>query len=374
MNEGKSDQTSIFAAEGTVAHALAEHCLNEQILSATDMVGKDMLDFDPDLAEQIADTGVDTVISLEMAEYIQVYLDYVRDYAMEAQVVMVEERVDFSEWVPDGSGTADFMALVDTHLHVFDLKYGKGVAVSAYENTQGMMYALGAIVKLNGYQITDVTIHIVQPRLDNISDYHRTKRQIVRWAENEVRPKALEALSPTAPLTAGEKQCQWCKAKGECPAYATFCLEKAVEGFDFIKPDMELKAVKKLDADDYNVLLPFLKMFKNWIDAVEDSAKDLLHSGEDIADFKLVEGRSNRVWLNEEDAAKKLKNKLDEDELFVRKLISPTQAEKLLGKNDPLFKNLVHKPEGKPTIAHKSDRRPAIAESRVAGFEFEKQP
>lgn len=371
MNEGKADTSSIFAAEGTVAHALGEYCLKNDIMDVFFMVGKDMLKYDKDLGKQIEGVDVPTVVTEEMADYIQVYVDYVRSYAEGAEVVMIERRVDFSNWVPAGFGTADAIILAGTHLHVIDLKYGKGVAVSAFENTQGMLYGLGSISTLVDRTIEDITIHIVQPRLDNISEYHRSKKQIIRWANNTVRPKAEEALSDNAPFTPGEKQCLWCKAKGDCTAYAKFSLEKSMEGFDFkIDPKMELKDDGKLKPADYSTLLPFTKAIKNWCDAVEERAMELLGEGTKIEGFKLVEGRSNRRWVDDNKAQKTLSEKLDDDELFTRKMISPTQAEKLLGKHDPLLKDLIDKPEGKPSLTHESDKRPALADASE-GFEFE---
>lgn len=371
MNEGKRDETSPFAFEGTIAHSLGEYCLKNDVFDVTTMVGVDMAEHDEDLIADAEKLGISTIIEYEMADYVQQYVDYVRSYAEGADLVLIEERVDYSPWVPDGFGTADAIIVKGDQVEVIDLKYGKGVAVSAFENTQGMLYGLGTINKLQGkYNLEDVTIHIFQPRLDNVSEYHVTKGQLLHWAEKVVRPKALEAMSDTAPLTPGEKQCLWCKAQGDCVPYAKYALSIAIEGFEFIEPDMDTKDLSRLTPEDYAVLLPQLKTVSKWTDAVESRAKELmLDEGVEIPGYKIVEGRSNRRWINEDTAAEKLKTKLTEKEMFSLKLISPTQAEKLLGKKDPLFNSLVEKPEGAPTIARESDKRPAI-NNRLAGFEF----
>ena len=338
--EGIKEKDSPYAQEGTMAHELGELALKNKC--------------NPDmwLGEYLPESN-ESLVEQEMVDYIQQYVDYVRSFE---GALMVEQQVDFSPWVSEGFGTSDAIIIDGDHLRCIDLKYGKGVRVDAEENTQGILYALGAINDFcSFFPIEKITISIVQPRLDHISEWTLTFDELMKWGER-IKQAAELALTDDAPRTAGEKQCQWCKAKGNCPALmklteTTLC--SSFDNLDLVNPD-------RLTDDVITNVLSNKKLILAWLDAVEDTVVDRLKLGGEFEGYKLVSGKSNRAWGNEADAAEALIGVL-KDELYTHKIISPTQAEKLLGKsNAHLLDGLVVKPEGAPTIAPMSDKRPAI--------------
>ena len=327
-----TDETSPWAAEGTKAHDLAEIILRGY-------------DIDPDEYEQ------------EMFDYVQVYVDYVNQLGKEADAVIIEERVDFSEWVQDGFGTADAIIVQKKTLHVVDLKYGMGVRVDADENPQGMLYALGA------YALTEITheieqfvIHIVQPRLDHITAWSISISDLLSWAE-WVRERAEIALSDDAPRVPGEKQCKFCEVKGSCKALMKHVEKITMMDFDDLddapNPDT-------MTDDDLRLALESKGLIEGWLTAVAEVVQSRLDDGQEFEGFKLVEGRSFRQWENEQDAEATLID-LFANDAYTKKLLSPAQAEKKLGKaKKHLVEELIVKPRGKPTLAPEADKRPAI--------------
>ena len=368
------NESSPFAAEGTAAHALGEHCLNHNIISVSSFLDHVIYNeavFHPSYASE-NDLESDTyhTVDEEMVESIQEYVDIVRSYT---GLLLVERRVDFSEWVHEGFGTADAIVVQDGTVNVIDLKYGKGVRVDAYWNSQAMLYMLGVYAEYGLlYELHTFKAVIVQPRLDHISEFEISREDLIAWAEKQVRPKALEALAEDAPLTAGEKQCRWCRAKGDCAVLAKWSLEQAMEGFEFIKPDMKPKNTDRLTPDQIATLLPQLKTITQWSHAVEASALVRITGGEIVTGYKRVRTHTNRKWADEKQAEAVLAKKLKKGERTTTKLISPAQAEKLLGKANPILNDIVVRPEGKPTVVPEYDKRPAI-EDAMAGFEFEQQ-
>lgn len=340
---GIKDKKSDYAKYGTKGHELAELCLTQQ-KDASEFIGK----FLPECNEEPVDN--------EMAEYVQIYLDYVRQFK---GAIMVEQRVDFSPWAKDGFGTSDTIIINDDTLTIVDLKMGKGVRVDAEDNTQGILYALGAINDFGGIlDIKTVTIHIVQPRLDHVSEWSLTYDELMKWGER-IKQAADLALTEDAPRNAGEKQCQWCKAKGTCPELykqAELALSCQFDDLSLTNPD-------QLSDEQLQNALNAKKLILRWLDAVEDVVSDRLLNGGTLEGFKVVEGRSNRAWVDEQVAATHLIEALG-SELYTRKIITPTQAEKLLGKkNAALLDGLVTKPQGAPTVVPVSDKRQSITVS-----------
>lgn len=327
-----ADETSPWAAEGTKAHDLAEMIL----LSKT---------WAPAHYEQ------------EMIDYVRVYVDYVNGVGKDADATIIEERVDFSDWVPDGYGTADAIIVKSDTLHVIDLKYGMGVRVDAEENPQGMLYALGAYALTEmTHDIEHVVIHIVQPRLDHITEWEISVEDLLKWAE-WVRERAESALEPDAPRVPGEKQCKFCEVKGSCKALMRHVEKITMMDFDdlddAVNPDT-------MTDDDLRRALGSKSLIEGWLTAVETVVRERLDDGQEFEGFKLVEGRSFRQWENEQDAEKTLK-KLFKADAYTKKLLSPAQAEKKLGKAQKhLVEELIVKPRGKPTLAPADDKRPAI--------------
>lgn len=338
------DNGSSFAAEGTAAHALAEHCLNKNLLPASC------------IGQKFEGYTVDNY----MAEYVQQYIDYVLQFSGQHYY---EVRVDFSPWVPEGFGTSDVI-IIDPKtktMRIIDLKYGQGVPVYADNNSQAQLYALGALNDFGDMaDIERIDIAIIQPRLDIISEWSTTVDALRVFGE-KVNNAALEALKPNAKRQPGEKQCQWCRAKATCPALKSYTESALLESFDNIDVD-SIKPVDHLNDEQLRQVLDAKKLVLSWFEAVEDHVSKKLFAGEQFTGYKLVEGRSNRAWMDEASAAALLTQKEYTDEqLYKKSFISVAQAEKLLGKkNAALLDDLVIKPQGKPTIAPESDKRPAI--------------
>ena len=334
------DFSSAAAQEGTAAHELAEIVLQNG--------GNCHALIDKPLIE----TNTHTVTE-EMADYVQEYVDYVTSVGGEQ---FYEERVDFSEWVPEGFGTSDVIAINGETLDVIDLKYGKGLRVDADENSQGMLYALGAYNEYGMiYSFKTVRIHIVQPRLDHISVWEISIEDLLKWGA-WVAEQAQTIQEGGAPRNPGEKQCQWCKAKAACPAIKSYAENIIMSGFDELDSPMP----DTLNDDELRAALESKKLIVSWLDAVESLVNERLQKGEAFEGFKLVAGRSLRKWGDEEAACDTLEACLG-NEAYERKLLTPAKAEKALGKTRAKdIQDLIVKPEGKPTLAPESDKRKSI--------------
>ena len=269
--EGFPDSTSIFADEGTMAHELAQLALELGGL-AFDWEGLT-------LPENNA-----TPVTREMCEYVQEYVNYVNILPGEC---FIEQQVDFSPWVPEGFGTCDAIVIDDEHLHVIDLKYGKGVPVYAENNTQGILYALGAYNELNQiYGFQKITIHIAQPRLDTATEWTLSIDELMAWGER-ISQAAQATQDPDAERIPSEKACQWCKAKAVCPALLAkteAVLMSAFDDLDPVNPD-------QLTDEQIVTVLDNKKLIVAWLGAVEDHVTEKLKSGEEFTGYKLVAGR-----------------------------------------------------------------------------------
>lgn len=352
----EGDKVSPFAAEGTAAHDLAETCLRTD--SNTDAF----------LGKTFSADGLEFTVDDTMVEAVQLYVDYVRD---QPGKLLIEQRVDFSPWVDDGFGTADAIVLNDGVATVADLKYGRGVKVDAERNPQAMCYALGALNEFEFlYDVHTFRLAIIQPRLDHVSEWEISREDLLDWADGILRPRAVDAMSGSdASFHPGEKQCRFCRAKGACKALAEYSLAAACEGFSVVGDPIEPVDPNVLSNSEIGELLPNLDLVSNWIKAVEAHALGQLEQGEAVPGYKLVTGRSLRKWADEADAEAALKRtKLKVADIFTKKLISPAQAEKKLGKTHKIFAEHVVKPDGKPAIAPISDKRPALEIDPTEGF------
>lgn len=360
------DTGSVFASEGTAAHDVAETCLREG-RDASELIGAT-------IAVKRDDGTVDEfVVDQEMADYVQQFIDYVRD--IDADIAMFEQRVDYSEYVPEGFGTADVIAVKRNTLHVVDLKYGKGVRVDADENVQGMCYGLGALLEYQlMYDIDTVVITIHQPRLDHVTTMTISADELLLWAETDLYVAARRTQTHADELVPGAKQCQFCKAKGKCRALMARSTEIAVAGFSEVDSPIKTPAVDvdgptELENAEIAALLPKLDLISGWVKAVQAHAQTLLEAGQSVPGYKLVAGRGSRDWTDSEAAERALKRKLGAADAFKKELISVAQAEKKLGKGDAILKKYVVKTPGKPTIAEESDKREAIVIDVTDGFE-----
>ena len=347
--DGKPDSSSHFAREGTVAHALGQICLES---------GDDPIIH---IGEFVDDEVTDICVDHEMVGYVHGYVEYVHSLGKH---IHVEQRVDFSPWtVEDQFGTADAIAVNKNVMHVVDLKYGKGIQVYAENNTQGMLYALGSY---NDYgwlypDVDTITIHIYQPRKAHYDEWTISLEQLIEWGENVCKPAAAATVEADAPRVPGDKQCTWCKARGDCAALARYNLDIAVDEFTDIDGDMELVNIEQLTPVEIGVLVPHIDRISKWCDAVKSEAMELLTNGTDVPGYKLVEGSSNRRFIDAEQAEKWLKRKIKSGDLYKKKMLTLAQAEKLLSKDEKdLFKKYWEKPPGKPALAVTSDKREAI--------------
>lgn len=334
------DSSSEAAAEGTAAHALAEHKLRKALkLRSRKPISK----YDCD----------------EMDEYTSDYAQFVLEQLAEARQrcpdpqVLIEQRLDFSCYVPDGFGTGDALIVADRLLHIIDLKYGQGVLVDAYQNPQMMLYALGALRIFDClYDIEEVAMTIFQPRRENISTWTISVADLKEWAETTLKPKADMAFKGEGVYTPGS-WCQFCKAAVKCRARAEAKLELAK--FEFAQPPL-------LTDEEIEDILSKLGDLTKWANEIVAYAQDAaVNHGKEWRGFKLVESRTNRRYADEDAVAEAAKAAGYRD-IFKKSLITITEMERLMGKQTfaEVIGPLVEKPVGKPTLVPASDKRPAI--------------
>lgn len=341
------DRGSSYASEGTTAHELAELCLKNNM---------DATDLPPD--------GDWSRYPQEMREYVQQYVEQVRALHQEVGgTLLIEQRLDYSEWVPGGFGTADAVIIAEKELLVIDLKYGVGVQVDAQDNPQARLYSMGAYAEHElGHDFETVTGIIIQPRIDHYSSEELTIEELLGFAE-DVREAAARALDQNAPCVPGEKQCRFCNAKAVCRARAEQNLSVARAEFDepMPKPDT-------LSLDEIGELLPMLDDLKAWAKDLQDYALQQAVNGAKVQGHKVVAGRSNRRWLDQ--AADVLAAHEMADKLLTRKPVGIGQAEKILGKGSELIAQLTDKGPGKPTLVPESDKRPEFQGTEAAKADF----
>lgn len=342
------DKGSTFAEEGSLAHAYCAKKLKEYL-------GRDVSE---ELAE--IDRLNDKYHCGEMDEHTDSYAAIVREKFEKAKErvkdaqLLVETRLDFSEFVPEAFGTSDAIIIADDVMEVIDFKYGKGVEVSAEENPQMMIYALGAYAKFGfDYDIERVRMTIVQPRLGNLSEYEMTAENLENWAKTVLTPKAKEAYN------GGEQKpgewCRFCKIKATCKALAKHCTEVAEAAQDprLISPQDMAKNV-----------LPILPTIKTWLTGVEEYSLEQALAGVKYDGYKLVEGRSIRKITDAEDVVDALTEEGFAEEAFIKpkELRSITELEKNVGKKlfGTLCGEFIQKPQGKPTLVPESDKRPTF--------------
>ena len=344
-----ADEESIYAAEGTAAHALAEHKLKRFLKKRSK---RPVSDYDCDEMEECTDDYVS--FAMEQIEKAK--------QSCSDPVVMIEQRLDFSRWVPEGFGTGDLVIVADDTLYIVDLKYGKGIAVSAEWNPQMLLYSLGALELFDSlYDIEKVNMTIHQPRLENVSTFEITVHDLMEWAEQELMPKAEIAAKGEGEFAVGD-WCRFCKAKNTCRARAEEYLRLA---------QMEFKPPELLSEEEIAEVLKVADELAKWSADVYAYAQDeAITHGRVWNGFKLVEGRSNRKYVNEEEVADAAKAAGYED-IYKKSLIGITEMEKLMGKKDfqKILGSPVYKPQGKITLVPESDKRPPIqTETAEADF------
>ena len=338
------DQASSYALEGTCAHELCEYKLKKALgMEAYDP--RENLSFYNEEMEVCADE----------------YTSFVMEQVTQAKnstadpIVLIEQRVDFSKWVPDGFGTADAVIIADGVLSIIDYKHGQGVLVEAERNPQMMCYALGAYEMFAAlYDIESVSMTIFQPRRSNVSTFEMSVADLLDWADSTLKPTADLAFAGEGEYVVGA-WCGFCKAKVDCRARAEANL--ALAKYDFNLPP-------KLSDADIEAILPVLDDLARWAEDIKDYALARALSGKAWSGFKVVEGRSNRRYTNP-DAVADVITKAGFDP-FEKKLLGITAMQKLIGKTrfDQLLADLIEKPQGKPTLVPNSDKRPALSTAK----------
>ena len=338
LEQNFPNESSVYAEEGTAAHALGEYKLRKYL---HERVQRPTSEFDSEEMEGNTDI---------YAEFIINQIERIKETCPHP-LVMVEERLDYSYLVPDGFGTGDCVIIADGTLYVLDYKNGKGVFVSCDHNPQMMLYALGALEIFDGiYDIDTVRMTIYQPRKSNISIFEMSKDALLTWADTELTEKARLAYEGQGNFSCGE-WCRFCKAKAECRERAIYNLRLAQ--YDFLNPAL-------LQDEEIADILGRIDALTSWASDVKEYALQQAISGKEWTGWKLVEGRSNRKYTSEADVAAAVDSVgLDP---YERKVLGVTAMQKLLGKTrfEEILSPYIEKPQGKPTLVLDSDKRPAM--------------
>ena len=360
--------TSDYAEEGSLAHSICELYARKHFTVMTNRK------FNSELKKLQAKPHY----SDEMLKTAEKYVDYLREKAMSyptTPYVTFEVKVDFSDYVPEGFGTCDCVMIGGDTLHITDYKHGKGVEVSAEENPQMRLYALGALkmfAPVFGDSIKKVSMGICQPRItDEASEDFLTVEELRAWGES-IKPVAQEAYDGPGTFCPGE-HCRFCKGKAQCRARADqntafedlkdFAIAgKSAPELQALRP--EKRAIIGLppmlsDAEIGELLVRAEGLVQWYKDLCEYATQNILN-GKEIPGWKVVAGKSNRAFKDVETAfSKVIEAGYDEALLYERKPITLTGVESLLGKAkfETLLKDCVHKPLGKPTLVPLSDKR-----------------
>lgn len=355
-----ADEGSEFAREGTFAHAVFEQMLLIHMGLPVETLRRSKFD------------------NQELRDYVNTAVEYAIERIRDARarcpdpIILVEQRLDFSRWVPEGFGTGDLVIITDDLVEVMDLKYGKGIYVYATNNSQFRLYGLGAYNVLSHlYDIKRVRMTVLQPRLHNFGSEELTIEELLTWAEEKVVPAAKLAWLGEGEFVAGDHctSC-FCKARYTCPARAEQALAVAKLEFASAAPP----AVTTLSLDRVAKLLPKADMVIDWFnDLKAHSLKQATEHNIMVPGFKLVEGRSVRKYSSQEDVAAKLRDAgVPESVMFERSLLGITAMEKAIGKKKftEVLSDLLVKPSGKPTLVPVEDKRPALPSAASAAEDF----
>lgn len=340
------ETTSTYAEEGRLAHEIAEL-----------RVKKNFTPMKPSQFNRaLKKLKADPLYQSEMLKHVDTYIDYLNSAAMQYDnkpFVVAEQKVDLSQFVPEGFGRCDCIMIGGGLLRIIDFKYGAGVPVDADHNPQMMLYALGALSLFGSfYPIERVMMTIVQPRLDSISEYEISRDDLLNWGVFEVKPKADIAFKGEGEFAPGE-WCRFCRIKGKCRARAEQNTA-AYDDFKGARPPMLTDA-------EVGEALTKAKDMKKWVTDLEDYALKAELDGTDIPGWKAVEGRSNRQISDLDKAFETLhKAGFDDALLYNKKPLGITDLEKLVGKKEltQLCGEYIVKPIGKPTLVADSDKRP----------------
>ena len=338
LSKNFEDFSSSFAQEGTDAHTLAQYKLENSLGIKTKDPTESLSFYNEEMNSHAENYAIFVLEQVEKT----------KETCADPQV-LIEQKLDFSKYVPGGYGYVDCLIIADGTLTVIDYKYGLGIAVSAERNPQMFCYALGALALFDGiYDIDNVHLVIYQPRRENISEYDISKSELIKWAEEVLAPTAELAIKGKGKYNSGA-HCQFCKAKATCRKRAECNLELA-------KYDFEVPAT--LDDHEIAAILRKSDELVSWANDVKEYAlKEALH-GTKFEGFKLVAGRSNRKYTNEA-AVADIVVAAGKDP-YEKKLLGITAMTALLGKKvfEEILGGLTLKSPGKPTLVNADDKRP----------------
>lgn len=365
FEENFPSETSVYAEEGTLAHAICEiygrHAFGRIDTGAAD--------------EQLEMLKQDALFKPEMLRTAETYAQFLREKAMEygtMPVVMFEREVDISDYIPEGHGTCDCIMVGGNLLRITDYKHGAGVAVSAKGNSQMRLYALGALKLVRAIfgDITEVAMAIVQPRVrDDVEEDRISVPELLKWGEEYVKPRALAAYTGEGVTFCPGDHCRFCRGKAVCAAraeknsaYEDFkgCVEKTKTGYELRHMGDDKGILSDLDV---SMLLQRAKDLENWYKDLAAYALQSILNGKPIPGYKVVAGKSNRAFTDEAKVKAILTKQagLKAADLYKPKEFkSPAMIEDMIGKKAFAgfdLDNYVTKPMGKPTLVTVNDPR-----------------
>lgn len=347
-------KSSPYAAEGTLAHEMAELYLRKDVLRNIS---------DADFEAKLEEIMSNEFFSEEMLDMVSIYTQYCEEQYISAKTenlfaeIEIEQRLDLTEYIPESFGTGDALIISEPILEVIDLKYGKGVPVYAEWNKQLMLYGLGALRKYDTmYNIEQIKLTVVQPRINNISSFMISVDELRKWAEEELKPRAEMAFRGEGELVAGD-HCKFCAVKNKCRKLYEQQLE--IAKYEFNEPSL-------LTDEEIADILKRAPQFIEWANSIVAYAQEkAITENKTWPGYKLVEGKSQRKWIDEDTAMQAIFARcpeLSEDEVLETKLKTLTSIEKLIGKKRfaDILNDVVIKPQGKPTLVPESDKRQAM--------------
>jgi hypothetical protein len=357
LEEQFPESTSTFAEEGTLAHEIAELKLRKH--------------FTEPMSQKTFNTRLNKMkkhelFQEEMLKHTDTYLDYLNGIAIglsSRPYVAVEKRINYATYAPEGFGTVDCLMVGGDTLYVNDFKYGKGVPVSAHDNPQMKLYALGAYLEYGFlYPIRNIHLAIIQPRLNSISEFTLSIEDLLAWGD-EIKPIAQKAYNGEGEHVPGE-HCKFCRAKAKCRVRAD--QYTALEDFKMMKPPL-------ISDEEVGQILEKAEHLEAWVKALKEYALAEVLKGKEIPGWKAVEGRGSRSYVDLDIAFTHLKeNGIEEALLYDRVPLTVAKLEKVLKKEE--FKSLLEEPghvvksAGKPTLAPISDKRKSITPDAASDF------
>lgn len=353
-----------FTREGTLAHEVAE------------IIARAVLDRGAYKVERYDDGSLDLEgkdlgkdATQEMIDCADAYASYILEQTKSNKaVVLLEQKVDFSPWVPDGFGTCDCIIIQDDTLTIIDYKYGVGVPVSAKDNSQMKLYALGALNDYGfAYDVSKVEMHIFQPRINNISADSITVEELETWATKVVKPTAEKAAKGKGNYKPGG-HCKFCPHAGRCRALTKVCTE-------YVETHSLRVAVPVLAPHEVAEVLQMEPLISLWLKRIKDQAMTTMLNGDTVPGWKIVEGKQgNRKWKDELEVAKALEAAgYSKADITETKLLSPAAMDKALGKKTvaELLADHIDRAQGAPVLAPETDKRPTYDRLAEAKKDFE---